>query len=138
MALTVYFLLIHYHVAQPAALMAIVVTWVAVWWLTEALHLGITSLVPFILMPLLGIMKTEQVAMQYMDQIIFLFMGGFFIAYAMEKWGLHKRAAFRIIMLTGNTPSKVLLGVMLTSYLISNWVSNTATVMMLIPAVMAI
>lgn len=118
--------------------MAVVVTWVAVWWLTEALHLGVTSLLPFVLIPLFGIMKTEEVAMQYMDQIIFLFMGGFFLAYAMEKWGLHKRAAFRIIMLTGNTPSKVLFGIMITTYLISNWVSNTATVMMLIPAVMAI
>ncbi len=137
-ALIVYLLLTHYSVAQPAALMAVVVTWVAVWWLTEALHLGITSLLPFILIPLFGIMKTEDVAMQYMDQIIFLFMGGFFLAYAMEKWGLHKRLAFRIIMLTGNTPGKILMGIMLTTYILSNWVSNTATVMMLIPAVMAI
>ncbi len=138
LAVAVYFLLTYNNVAQPAALMAVVVTWVAVWWLTEALHLGVTSLLPFILMPLFGIMKTEQVAMQYMDQIIFLFMGGFFLAYAMEKWGLHKRLAFRIIMFTGNTPAKILMGVMLTSYVLSNWVSNTATVMMLIPAVLAI
>jgi sodium-dependent dicarboxylate transporter 2/3/5 len=137
-ALVIYLLLAHYGVPRQPALMAVVVTWVAVWWLTEALHLGITSLLPFIMMPLFGIMKTEEVAMQYMDQIIFLFMGGFFLAYAMEKWGLHKRLAFRIIMLTGNTPSKILMGIMLTTYLLSNWVSNTATVMMLIPAVMAI
>ncbi len=137
-SLIAYLLLSHYNVAHQAALMAVVVIWVAIWWLTEALHLGVTSLLPFILMPLFGIMKTEDVAMQYMDQIIFLFMGGFFLAYAMEKWGLHKRIAFRIIMLTGNTPSKILLGVMLTAYILSGWVSNTATVMMLIPAVMAI
>jgi len=138
LAIAVYFLLLQNNVPKQAALMAVVVVWVAVWWLTEALHLGVTSFIPFILMPLFGIMKTEEVAMQYMDQIIFLFMGGFFLAYAMEKWGLHKRLAFRIIILTGNTPSKVLLGIMLTTYLLSNWVSNTATVMMLIPAVMAI
>lgn len=137
-ALALYFFLIAQGVQQQAALMAAVVCWVAVWWLTEALHLGVTSLLPFVLMPVFGIMKTDQVAMQYMDQIIFLFMGGFFLAYAMEKWGLHKRAAFSIIMLTGNTPAKMLWGVMLTTYLLSNWVSNTATVMMLIPAVMAI
>lgn len=137
-SLTLYLFLSHHNVPQQAALMAVVVCWVAIWWLTEALHLGVTSLLPFILMPLFGIMKTEEVAMQYMDQIIFLFMGGFFLAYAMEKWGLHKRLAFRIIMFMGNTPSKVLLGVMLTSYTISMWVSNTATVMMLIAAVMAI
>ncbi len=138
LALAVYLLLSSHNIPRPAALMAVVVTWVAVWWLTEALHLGVTSLLPFVLIPLFGIMKTEEVAMQYMDQIIFLFMGGFFLAYAMEKWNLHKRFAFRIIMLTGNTPSKVLLGIMITTYVISNWVSNTATVMMLIPAVMAI
>lgn len=133
-----YFFLSYEQVPQKAVLMAVVVSWVAIWWLTEALHLGVTSLLPFILMPLFGIMKTEEVAMQYMDQIIFLFMGGFFLAYAMEKWGLHKRLAFRIIMVMGNTPAKVLLGVMVTAYLISMWVSNTATVMMLIAAVMAI
>ena len=138
LASIIYLLLSHYRIAEPAARMAFIVVWVAVWWLTEALHLGITSLLPFVLIPLLGIMKTEQVAMTYMDQIIFLFIGGFFIAYAMEKWALHKRAAYKIIMLMGNTPSKILLGVMLTSYLISNWVSNTATVMMLLPAVLAI
>ena len=138
LAIALYFFLTANGLQQQPALMAVVVAWVAVWWLTEALHLGVTSLLPFILMPAFGIMKTEQVAMQYMDQIIFLFMGGFFLAYAMEKWGLHKRAAFNIILLTGNTPAKMLGGIMLTTYFISNWVSNTATVMMLIPAVMAI
>ncbi len=132
------YLLAQQGVPQPACLMASVVLWVAIWWLTEAVHLGVTSLLPFLLMPVLGIMKTEEVAMQYMDQIIFLFMGGFFLAYAMEKWGLHERVAYRIIMLMGNKPSKVLFGVMLTAYLISAWVSNTATVMMLIAAVLAI
>ncbi|HLP52037.1 MAG TPA: SLC13 family permease [Chitinophagales bacterium] len=137
-ALAVYLLLGLYDIPQPPRLMSVVVIWVAVWWLTEALHLGVTSLLPFVLIPLFGIMKTEEVAMQYMDQIIFLFMGGFFLAYAMEKWGLHKRLAYRIIMFTGNTPAQILMGIMLTTYVLSNWVSNTATVMMLIPAVMAI
>ncbi|MFN8288262.1 MAG: DASS family sodium-coupled anion symporter [Chitinophagales bacterium] len=138
LAFGAYLWLSHSGVPQEARLMGLVVVWVAVWWLTEALHLGVTSLLPFLLMPALGIMKTEEAAMQYMDQIIFLFMGGFFLAYAMEKWGLHKRLAYRIIILMGNKPSKVLMGVMLTAYIISMWVSNTATVMMLIAAVMAI
>lgn len=125
-------------VEQPAARMAFIVTWVAFWWLTEAVNLGITALLPFVLMPLLGIAKADDVAMQYMDQIIFLFIGGFFIAYAMEKWGLHQRVAYRIILLMGNRPSKVLLGIMLTAYFISMWVSNTATVMMLLASVLAI
>jgi sodium-dependent dicarboxylate transporter 2/3/5 len=137
-ALLIYFWLGHLGAPEMAARMLALVVWVAVWWLTEALELGITSLLPFALMPLLGIMKTEDVARQYMDQIIFLFMGGFFMAYAMEKWNLHERIAFRIIMAVGNTPAKVLFGVMLTAYILSMWVSNTATVMMLIAAVLAI
>jgi sodium-dependent dicarboxylate transporter 2/3/5 len=133
-----YFFFLYNGVEQQAALMAFIVAWMAFWWLTEAVDLGITALLPFILMPLFGIAKTEDVAMQYMDQIIFLFIGGFFIAYAMEKWGLHERIAYRIILLMGNKPSKILLGVMLTSYFISMWVSNTATVMMLLASVLAI
>lgn len=133
-----YLLLNSQGVEQRAALMAFIVTWVAFWWLTEAVDLGVTALLPFILLPLFGIARAEEVAMQYMDQIIFLFIGGFFIAYAMEKWGLHERAAYHIILFMGNKPSKVLLGVMLTAYFISMWISNTATVMMLIASVLAI
>lgn len=121
-----------------AARMALVVVWMAFWWITEAVHISITSLLPVVLLPLLGILPAEQVSMQYMDQIIFLFMGGFFMAYAMEKWGLHKRIAFRIILLMGNKPSRILAGLMLTTYILSMWISNTATVMMLLPAVLAI
>ncbi|MCW5906981.1 MAG: SLC13/DASS family transporter [Chitinophagales bacterium] len=134
----VYWLMSTAGVEQPAVRMAFIVTWVAFWWLTEAVNLGVTALLPFIFMPLLGIAKADDVAMQYMDQIIFLFIGGFFIAYAMEKWGLHQRVAYRIILLMGNKPSKVLLGIMLTAYFISMWVSNTATVMMLLASVLAI
>lgn len=125
-------------VSTPASLMALVVVWVGVWWLTEVVDLAVTSLLPFILLPVLGLAKADDVAMQYMNHIIFLFIGGFFMAYAMEKWGLHERVAYKIILLTGNTPSKILLGVMLTSWFISMWVSNTATVMMLLAAVLAI
>lgn len=133
-----YLVLQNHSVNHQAALMAAVVVWVAFWWLTEPVDLAITSLLPFILLPILGISKADAVAMQYMNQIIFLFIGGFFIAYAMEKWGLHERLAYKVILLTGNTPAKVLLGVMITSWFISMWVSNTATVMMLIAAVLAI
>lgn len=133
-----YLVLQNHSVNHQAALMGAVVVWVAFWWLTETVDLAITSLLPFILLPVLGISKADVVAMQYMNQIIFLFIGGFFIAYAMEKWGLHERLAYKIILLTGNTPAKVLLGVMITSWFISMWVSNTATVMMLIAAVLAI
>lgn len=138
LSLLVYAILSANGVTPKTALMGFIVTWVAFWWLTEAVDLGLTALLPFALMPILGIARAEDVAMQYMDQIIFLFIGGFFIAYAMEKWGLHERVAYHTILLMGNKPSKVLLGVMFTSYFISMWVSNTATVMMLIASVLAI
>src|SRR6185436_6906341 len=84
------------------------------------------------------VMKAEAVAVQYMEQTIFLFIGGFFLAYAMEKWDLHHRIAYRIILLTGNSPARILAGVMITTYLISMWISNTATTLMLVAAVVAI
>jgi sodium-dependent dicarboxylate transporter 2/3/5 len=118
--------------------MAAITAWMAIWWLTEAVHLAVTSLVPFVFMPLLGIADPKTVSFQYMDQIIFLFIGGFIISFAIEKWGLHERIALRILISTGTRPDRMLMGVMLTAFLISMWISNTATVMMLISAVFAI
>ncbi len=116
---------------------AMTTLWMAAWWITEAVPIGVTSLLPFILFPLLGVMDASVVAMQYMEQTIFLFIGGFFLAFALEKWNLHTRIAYRILLLTGTSPSQVLAGVMLTAFLISMWISNTATVLMLIAAVTA-
>ncbi len=117
---------------------ALITIWMAAWWITEAVDIGVTSFLPFILFPLTGVMDAGSVAMQYMEQTIFLFIGGFFLAFALEKWNLHKRIAFRILLLTGTSPSRVLLGVMLTAFIISMWISNTATVIMLVSAVSAI
>ncbi|MEO5570478.1 MAG: DASS family sodium-coupled anion symporter [Bacteroidia bacterium] len=124
--------------APAICTMSLITVWMAVWWITEAVEIGVTSLLPFVLMPLLHIMKTEDVAIHYMDQTIFLFIGGFFLAYAMEKWDLHHRIAYRIILLTGNSPARILAGIMLTAYIISMWISNTATTLMLVAAVAAI
>lgn len=118
--------------------MAAVAVLMAVWWLTEALPMAVTALMPFILFPFLGILDSKQTASQYMDPIIFLFIGGFIIAYAIEKWMLHERIALSILMRSGSRPSRILMGVMLTTFLISMWISNTATVMMLFASVMAI
>lgn len=118
--------------------MAAITIWMAWWWLTEMVHLAITALLPILLLPLLGIADSKTVAYQYMDPIIFLFIGGFIIAFAIEKWKLHQRIALKILMMVGTSPSRILLGVMLTSYLISMWISNTATVMMLLSAVLAL
>jgi solute carrier family 13 (sodium-dependent dicarboxylate transporter), member 2/3/5 len=118
--------------------MAAVTVWMAVWWLTEAVHLGVTALIPIVFMPLLGIAESKTVAFQYMDPIIFLFIGGFLITFALERWGLHERIALKILKLVGTRNDRILLGVMVTSFLISMWISNTATVMMLMSAVLAI
>ena len=118
--------------------MALITTWMAIWWITEAVEIGVTSLLPFVLMPLMNIMKAEEVSMYYMEQTIFLFIGGFFLAYAMEKWNLHHRIAYRIILFTGSSPSRILAGIMLTAFLLSMWISNTATTLMLVAAVTAI
>ena len=118
--------------------MAAVALWMAIWWLTEVVHLAVTSLLPFILLPLLGIADARLVATQYMDPIIFLFIGGFIIAFGIERWGLHRRIALKILSIVGAKPANILLGVMLTSFLFSMWISNTATVMMLLSAVLAV
>jgi sodium-dependent dicarboxylate transporter 2/3/5 len=118
--------------------MAAVTAWMAVWWFTEVVHLAVTALLPIVLLPLLGIADSKATASQYMDPIIFLFIGGFIIAFAIERWQLHQRIALKILMKVGTQPSRILLGTMLTSYLISMWISNTATVMMLLSAVLAV
>lgn len=120
------------------AKMAAVAAWMAIWWFTEAVHLAVTALLPILLLPVLGIADSKTVAAQYMDPIIFLFIGGFIIAFAIERWHLHQRIALKILSLVGTSPARVLFGTMLTSYLISMWISNTATVMMLISAVLAV
>ena len=134
----IYFLASGNGLSSSICSMSFITAWMAVWWITEAVEIGVTSLLPFILLPVLQIMKTEEVAAQYMDQTIFLFIGGFFLAYAMEKWDLHHRIAYRIILFTGNSPARILAGIMLTAYLISMWISNTATTLMLVAAVAAI
>ncbi|MFN8153220.1 MAG: SLC13 family permease [Bacteroidia bacterium] len=112
--------------------------WMAIWWLSECVHIAVTSFLPFILLPACGIADVKVISAQYMDPILFLFIGGFLIAFAIEKWGLHRRLALGILSSTGKTSGSVLTGVMATSFLLSMWISNTATVMMLISAVLAV
>ncbi len=110
----------------------------AVWWITEVVPLAVTSLIPVALFPLFGIMDSKEVSAAYFNDVIFLFMGGFMIALAMEKWGLHRRIALHILKLTGTSPARILLGFMLSTAFISMWISNTATVMMMLPILMSI
>jgi solute carrier family 13 (sodium-dependent dicarboxylate transporter), member 2/3/5 len=139
-ALFVYFLFFtELEPGQPAvsATLAVAIL-MAVWWVTEAIPLAATSLIPVALFPLLGIMDGKDVSATYFNHVIFLFIGGFMVALAMQKWGLHKRIALRILMFTGASPARILLGFMLATAFLSMWISNTATAMMMIPIVLSV
>lgn len=118
--------------------MAGVTLWIGIWWFTEAIPLGITALLPLVLFPLTGITGTREIAPVYMNHIIFLFIGGFLLAFSMERWNLHKRFSLMIINLFGLSPAKMLLGFMVASYFLSMWISNSATTIMLIAPALAL
>lgn len=110
----------------------------AIWWISQALPIAVTSLLPVALFPLFGIMNGKEVSATYFNHVIFLFIGGFLVALAMEKWNLHKRIALKLLMLVGSKPSSILFGFMLATAILSMWMSNTATAMMMIPIVLSV
>ncbi len=118
--------------------MAAVVALMATWWITEATHIAVTALIPVAAFPLLGIMPSTSVAPHYTNHLIFLYIGGFIIALAMEKWNLHRRVALATIARVGTRPKLLVLGFMLATAFLSMWVSNTATTMMMLPVAMAV
>ena len=145
--------------------MAAVVLLMAIWWMTEAIPLPATALLPIVLFPVLGIMRAREVpatsqlsidteasavspgsldivfpnvADQYMDWIILLFLGGFIIALAVEKWNLHKRIALNILRVIGGQPHRLVLGFMVATGFLSMWLSNTATALMMMPMGMSL
>ena len=120
---------------QRAAAVALLM---AVWWMTEAVPLAATALLPIALYPLLGVLPGKEVTLAYGDANIFLFMGGFFIAMAMQKWNLHERIALNIVVRTGTNPSNLVFGFMLATAFLSMWISNTATTLMMLPIAMAV
>jgi len=118
--------------------MAAVAILMALWWITEAIPLAVTALLPVALFPLLEIMPGKKVAPLYFNHVIFLFIGGFIVALAMEKWSLHKRIALGVILFMGASPRRILFGFMFASAFLSMWISNTATAMMMVPIVLAV
>ncbi|MBT5925445.1 MAG: DASS family sodium-coupled anion symporter [Verrucomicrobia bacterium] len=105
----------------------------AVWWITESIPIPATALVPLFLFPLLGLGTIREVAAPYANPLVFLFLGGFIIALAMQKWNLHRRMAINLISALGTRPTRVIAGFLLAGALTSMWVSNTATAMMMLP-----
>lgn len=112
--------------------------WIAIWWMTEAIPIPATSLLPIVLFPMTGGLEMGATASAYGSDTIFLFMGGFVIALAMEKWDLHKRIALNIIAVIGTNMDRIVLGFMVATGFLSMWISNTATAMMMVPIGLAI
>ncbi len=110
----------------------------AIWWITEIVPLAVTALLPVVLFPLFGVMNGKDVSATYFNHVIFLFIGGFIVALAMQKWNLHKRIALKILMITGSSPARILLGFMIATAFLSMWISNTATAMMMVPILLSI
>ncbi len=124
--------------SEPAHHMAAILTLMAIWWITEAIPIPVTALLPVVLFPLLGIMPSSKASLPYANHLIFLFLGGFFIAIAMEKWDLHRRIALRTMLFIGTRPRRLVLGIMLATAVLSMGVSNTATTMIMIPIALSI
>lgn len=112
--------------------------WIATWWITEAVPIPVTSLLPIVLFPLTQGLDIKATTSAYGNDIIFLFMGGFMIAIAMEKWNLHRRIAITIIQIVGTNTDRIILGFMAATGFLSMWISNTATAMMMVPIGLAI
>jgi sodium-dependent dicarboxylate transporter 2/3/5 len=115
-----------------------VATLMAVWWLTEALPLAATALLPLVLFPLLGVHGIGAAAAPYADPVLFLFLGGLTLGLAMEKWGLHRRVALGLVGALGTKPAALVFGFMGATAFISMWVSNTATAAMMLPVTLSI
>ena len=115
-----------------------VALWMVIWWITEAVSISVTSLLPLVLFPLFKVMSIGDVGANYGSPIVFLFFGGFVLALALEKVNLHKRIALNIIKLTGTTPNKVILGFMIATAFMSMWISNTASTVVMLPIAMSV
>ncbi|MDN5842559.1 MAG: DASS family sodium-coupled anion symporter [Alcaligenaceae bacterium] len=110
----------------------------AVWWATEAIPIPATSLLPILLIPLLGIDTLGKATSPYASSVIFLFLGGFVIGLAMQRWNLHRRIALSILAAMGSQPRKQIAGIMIATGFLSMWVSNTATAIMMLPIGMSV
>lgn len=118
--------------AKGARVLAVAALMIS-WWILEALPMPVVALLPVILFPVMNIAKLEETTAPYANSVIFLFMGGFMIGLAIEKWHLHKRIALSIVNFTGTSGNKIILGFILATGFLSMWLSNTATTMMMFP-----
>lgn len=122
---------------RPLRTLAVTVL-MATWWMSNALPIPATSLVPLVLFPMLGVLPAGDVAANYANNIIFLFLGGFILALGVQRWGLHRRIALHIVIRVGTDPERMVLGFMLATAVLSMWISNTATALMMLPIALAV
>ncbi len=128
-----------YQIINPEVHKVVAVAfWIILWWISECVSISVTALIPLVFFPLFGIMDLNAVTAKYGSPIVFLFFGGFVMALALEKVGLHKRIALNIVRLTGTTPNKVILGFMLATAFLSMWISNTATTVVMLPIALSV
>ena len=112
--------------------------WIACWWILEVIPIAVTALLPILLFPLTGAMDIETTTASFGHRYIFLYIGGFTLAIAIERWDLHKRIALQIIRYIGTDRNRIILGFMMATALLSMWISNTATSVMMLPIGLAI
>lgn len=120
------------------ARMAAIAAWMATWWITEAIPIAATSLLPLVLIPFAGISPVADVAANYGRWVIFLFLGGFFLALGLQHSGAHRRMALTIVAAVGSNPRRIVLGFMLASWLLSMWIANTSTAMLMLPIALSV
>jgi len=119
-------------------MVAAVAAWMIIWWISEAVSISVTALLPLALFPLLGIMDIRAVSSNYANPIVYLFFGGFVIALALEKVNLHKRIALSILKITGTKANGIILGFMIATALLSMWISNTASTVVMLPIAVSV
>lgn len=134
----VFYMFNPFGVNEKASVVLAIAALMITWWVTEALPMPVVALFPLILFPVLSIADLKSVALSYADPIIFLFMGGFMLGLAIEKWNLHRRIALGIVKITGTSGNRIVLGFILATGFISMWISNTATTMMMFPIALSV
>jgi sodium-dependent dicarboxylate transporter 2/3/5 len=123
---------------HPGRATLAMLTWMAIWWMTEAVEIEVTSLLPIVAFPLAGITSIEQAAAPYASSVVFLFLGGFILALAIQRCGLDRRIAFLTLRLVGTTPGRLVAGMLAACAFLSMWVSNTAAAAMMVPIAIAV
>lgn len=124
--------------SQEGFMLLGVTLWMAIWWIFEVVPIAVTALLPIILFPLFGVLSLGDTTAQYGHKFVFLYLGGFILAVAIERWNLHKRIALHIIKALGSKATLLILGFMIATAFLSMWISNTATTVMMLPIAIAI